>query len=270
MDWIHEVNGGLKGLQALIDTPTKQLPPGAWKPKPLEKKVRKAVAPGSPPWPGAVLTGDPPRWHNPHTGEAVGTNPHADTAASITHTADIPDALKKEYAGHMAAVLERMPEASRKAALAALDGGKAVFHADTKSVGAAWRKDGGKISAGEEIGGFVTYRDRFYDHVELHLDGAGGGATAEGVYAHELGHLVDLDCGQSHSDRASADAGWVKAWKREIHSPPAGKQGLSPYARTDESEGMAELYRHIHESGLDSAKSRFPKCVAFLESKGLL
>jgi hypothetical protein len=34
VDRMHEVSGGMAGLKVLIETPTRQLPPGAWKPKP--------------------------------------------------------------------------------------------------------------------------------------------------------------------------------------------------------------------------------------------
>lgn len=235
--------------------------------------------PGPPPFPGAVLMGEPRRWHNPHTGEHVGASEHHDTAARLAHASDIPDALKKEYAGHLAAVLAKMPETSRSAIRDALTydypaGAKVVFHPNTAALGAAVRAKGFRVAKGEEVAGAVVFHPKLFSEVELHLDGAGADSTAEGVYAHELGHLVALGIAQRSPKNGggallSADPKWVGAWKAEIKNGTGDKK-LSRYAREDEHEGLAELYRHLHERGADDARKRWPKSVKYLESKGLL
>ena len=88
------------------------------------------------------------------------------------------------------------------------------------------------------------------------------------MYAHELGHLVDLYHGQLKPTLLSQDPEWKKAWKTEIYG--AKNALLSRYARKNESEGLAELYREIFEKGVEVASKRFPKCVKLLQAKGLL
>lgn len=289
VDGMHEVAGGIAGLKALVEMPTRKLPPGAWKPKKPAATESRVAEHGSPPWPGAVLTGDPPRWHNPHTGEtapaepaksSVPTDPHAtEPPAEFRAAADQLVNLSKEplsqdkrdeYAAALARVLYRMPPASRNAALLALKGAKVAFHESTAEIKAA-SEALTKTKEKGEVAGFVAYRPHAYDRVELHLDGAGAGNTAEGVYAHELGHLVGVHAGQRTGERPEDDPKWVAAWTAEISNKrPATKQGISRYAATSAKEGWAELYRHVHEKGIDATRAAFPRCAKFLESKGLL
>lgn len=191
---------------------------------------------------------------------------HRATAEKLVGASNLPPELAAEYTARMTAALHKLPAGARSKALASITG--ATFHPNTAAVKAQFVKDGGAKSQAAGLLGYVR-QPKGSGKTHLNLDGAVPGSTdpqytIEGVYLHELGHAADPDC--IHS----ADPKWATAWKREIKSPPAGKQGLTRYAMTDESEGFAELVRVISQKGTDATRARFPKCVAFLESKGLL
>jgi hypothetical protein len=251
-----------------------------------ESKVSSLVREdhGAPPWPGAVFDDVAHRWKNPHTGEEHGDNAHAGphttapgalhhaTAAHLVGSSKVPlsDEKKVEYAGHVAAVLHRMPEGARARALAALAGGTVNFHPDLPALAAAAEKlSGHKIKS--MIGGFVEYKSDFHS-CDLHLDGGSNPPlTAPAIGAHEMWHLTDLRTGQETGTRLTDDPAWRRAWKSEISNGRAATQkGLSAYAATNEKEGFAELGREIHELGVAAVETVRPKCVAFLRAKGLL
>lgn len=300
VDGMYEVPGGIAGLKALLDVPTRKLPPGAWKPKAKATESEGGGRDGAgtfpvaehqanPPHPGEVFNDQSHRWERPNSGNpaAPQANTQVTPAAPANPSEPSADARKaaeqmvnmsKEplsqdqrdaYADHLAHVLHRMPRASLTAAIQALKGAKVAFHesiAEVKIASEAITKTKEK----GQIAGFVAYRKGSYDKVELHLDGAGAGNTAQGVYAHELGHLVGVRAGQETGERPEDDPKWVAAWKAEIYNPPANKKSLGAYARTSAKEGWAELYRHLHEHGVDETRARFPRATKFLESKGLL
>lgn len=256
VDGMHEVVGGLDGLQALIDTPTKQLPPGAWKPK-KEKAVGAITHKdhGPPPHPGLVFDQGSHRWVRPEDHAPVGDKPAADDHAAKWLTgSDLPPEQKAKYHGDLTHVLGRMPPAMREAAVTAVGKGKPTFHPNEKAVNAECARLSGKRETG--VVGFV--RASGAGGVDLHLD---GGATARGVYAHELGHAVDAD--HYYSDKP----GWQAAWKSEIIK---GRHLLSTYARTKPAEGFAEFHRALVEHGAEAVKERWPKCFKFLQTEKLV
>lgn len=246
VDRMHEVPGGFAGLKALLDTPTRKLPPGAWKPKPAAMVDRH----GPPPAPAAAPAA-------PDSGADAAARA---TAADWVARSPIPEALRAKYVEDAAHVLSRMPAGCRRAAMEALAAGSVNFHESTAHVRAELERQTGRKEKGE-VGGFVSHR-RGDDRAHLHVDGGGSDpAGARGIYAHELGHAVDV------GHRYSSDPKWQAAWKREVFN---GKALLSRYARTSEAEGFAELHRHLVTHGVQATREKWPKCTAFLESKGLL
>jgi hypothetical protein len=84
---------------------------------------------GTPPFPGAILSGDPPRWHNPHTGEDHPTavdHPHEEHAGATT----AHDAQPVEEKSHWQKI-----KGAVEARLAATAGGRAVL---SMGRGGAW------------------------------------------------------------------------------------------------------------------------------------
>jgi hypothetical protein len=196
--------------------------------------------------------------------KAPETSPHAAVAEAWMAKSSLPDELKKEYAGHMTAVLGTMPDGFRKAALESVAefGGSMNFHASVGDVTAALEKATGKKER-SKVGGFVEHHPGG-DAVKVHLDGGAGntpGETAQGIYAHEMGHAADA--GRKFSD----DPKWQSVWKSEIKG---GKTLLSRYAMESPVEGFAELHRAICQKGVDAVRAKWPKCCAFLAAKGLI
>jgi hypothetical protein len=185
------------------------------------------------------------------------------TVSGWLDSSELPPEVKDRYHATAAAVLKKMPEGLRQAALASIaaSGGKVTFYADVRAVTSALEKETGKKER-SRVGGWVLHHPNG-DAIQVHLDGdAGSGAdSAEGIYAHELGHAVDVD------RKYSSDPKWESAWKREIFN---GKQLLSRYARESPTEGFAELHRAIVQKGLEATRAVFPKSVAYLAAKGLL
>ena len=104
------------------------------------------------------------------------------------------------------------------------------------------------------------------DHVQLHIDGGtteGADNSATSIYAHELGHVVDV------GGKFSNDKKWIALHKTEI-SNNKESHILSRYALKSPAESFAEFHREIVEKGVDSVKMKWPKCVQFFGMKGLL
>lgn len=279
-----------EGVQKDADTaqpqpgPVAQADPNAPPPELLGEAIREEHQ-AQPPFPGAVFDTTAHRWKNPHTGEFHDPkhaadhlaqpepveSPNAKLAAKVVAlSTDLSPEQQETYTRHFAAVLDQMPAAARNAALQALQNGVVRFHPDMASLKAASEAATRQKVTGE-LAGFVLYDPKSFLKTELHLDGALVGLEPQSIYAHELGHLVDLYVGQKIGSRLIDDPKWQSAWKAEIsNSRPATRKGLSKYAATNAKEGFAELYRVIHEQGIDTIRERFPKCVAFLEKKGLL
>jgi hypothetical protein len=199
-----------------------------------------------------------------HDGKTDTPSPHQATVDSWLAKSDLPDELKKQHAATATAVLDKMPAGCRKAALEAIaeHGGRVTFYADVGAVTAALEKETGKKEKAK-VGGWVKHHAGG-DAVQVHLDGGAGtnsDVTAEGIYAHELGHAVDV------SRKYSSDPKWESAWKSEIKN---GKTLLSRYATTSATEGFAELHRALAQKGVEATKAAYPRSVAFMASKGLL
>lgn len=257
VDQMHEVEGGIRGLKRLLATPTRRLPPGAWKAKP-GGAVRRRNDPGPPA--GADNPTAPPA-NTPMTG-----GPHAATAAAWVERggAALPAETKAKYTADLVHVLSRMPDAAREAAVKAVehpghgrtprDGGP-VFHPDSEAVNAACGEATGRRERG--VVGFV--RQAASGAVDIHLDGTDD-PDARGTYAHELWHAVDSD------ETYSSDKAWKAAYKADILK---GRHLLSRYAMTSPSEGFAEFGRVLQEKGNSYMRVAFPNCWKFLEAKGL-
>ena len=95
------------------------------------------------------------------------------------------------------------------------------------------------------------------------LPGEGANNSAPEIYAHELDHVVDA--GGKYSD----DPKWAALHKTEISNNKENHL-LSRYALQSPSESFAEMHREIVEKGAESVKMKWPKCVKYFESKGLL
>lgn len=186
-------------------------------------------------------------------------------AASVSKWADKSTASpehKARFHADMTHVLSKLPPASAKVAVEALNNGSVTLHPDIKGIEDAYTKLTGRKS-GKGVVGFVQSRPGD-DRAHMHIDGDGGTASdlvARAIYSHEMGHAIDV------GNRYSGDAKWKSAWKSEIFN---GRTLLSRYARTDEAEGFAEIYKLIAEKGVETAELSYPKCVKFLKSKGLV
>ena len=243
VEGMYEVPGGYAGLQELIDTPTRKLPPGAWKPKKKEKIQKRE--------------GDT-QSTVPEAGGTVATNPvdpeHVKMAEGwVSASADIPESLQKRYTDTMASALSAMPDGCRKLALNAIEyKGSVNFHPDLKTLNAKASSITGKKERG--IQGFVHKR-------HLHVD---NDKDARGTYLHELGHLVD----DGHV--FSGDARWLAAYKKEVTNAKGSMPLLSTYARESSQEGFAELHRIMIERGIDATEKKFPLMMKFMRERGLL
>lgn len=190
---------------------------------------------------------------------------------------------KKSYSRAAGSVLAAMPPA----ALDRLEKGMAaaVFHSDTKSVGAlftdnmvARAKDEAAKAAAEELAAKVaagrTTIGGFYSRktTEVHADGGMPSTTnttsailpkntAAHVYAHEWTHAID-----GPNNELSRSAAWEAAHAAEIK----GEQ-LTKYAATKQAEGFAEFGRLLYAGDLPHAEveKKFPKASAFFKSHGL-
>lgn len=187
--------------------------------------------------------------------------PSRATADGWVKESGVPEHLAEQFASDMSHVLDVMPHGCRKAAEEAVNeyGGGVKFHADLKAVTDACSAAAGKAEKGQ-VGGFVTYHARG-DAARVNVDGGAGTEDARGIYAHEMGHAVD--CGRKYSE----DKKWQSAWKSEIFN---GKTLLSRYARESPTEGFAEFHRVLCEKGVAATSAAYPKCGAFLKSKGLI
>ena len=184
-------------------------------------------------------------------------------AETLVSKSGLSPKLAATYTADMAQALHKMPAGARTKALESVNRGDATFHPNLKELRKRFKKHSTKSAAG--VLGFVV-QPKGSDVTFVHLDGGGPGSTdpqytAVGVYLHELAHAADMD--SVHS----SDPKWMSAWQREIKD---GRHGVSKYALEDESEGFAELMRVVAQKGVEANRAKFPKCVAYLESKGLL
>lgn len=180
-----------------------------------------------------------------------------------------PEHLRADYHKTMTDVLGRMSPVCRKLAVEAVRKGSINWHDGLKSVKKAAQDyivaKGITDKVAGNVGGFVGHKIGG-DTAHLHIDGGVPGSTkqgdtAQGIYAHELGHCVDV------GRRYSTDPKWEAVWKRDIFN---GKHLLSSYARVSAIEGFAEFHRALVQGGKEKVRLYFPNCVKHFESKGLI
>jgi hypothetical protein len=121
------------------------------------------------------------------------------------------------------------------------------------------------------------------------ITGAGGNVSDSSkqyhVYTHEIGHAIDHAIGKSMNvKRASHSKEWKDAYEKEINIEieterrDGRKQKYPPltrYSRASVEEGFAEFFRAVYTSHQNperrkAMEERFPKCMAFFRTKGLL
>ena len=102
---------------------------------------------------------------------------------------------QSHYAGQLKKCFAYMPVPMAQTALRAI--GDVNFYGSTADVTRAIVKHGGRVAEGKRVGGFFSWNTS--DRVgSLHIDGGSdtddqwGGDDTRGIYAHELGHAVDI------------------------------------------------------------------------------
>lgn len=85
------------------------------------------------------------------------------------------------------------------------------------------------------------------------------------LYAHEIGHAVELALPSADGKWPADSDEWVSAWKMEL----ADGQ-LSGYAATDPVEGWAEMFAFATNGGYDAAVTKYPASLAALVRIGAL
>lgn len=117
----------------------------------------------------------------------------------------------------------------------------------------------------KRVGGFVSSRPGG-ESAALNVDGGSGTGsnnTAPEIYAHELGHVVNV------GGRYSDDPEWISAHETDVLRNAAGHI-LSTYAWESPAESFAEFHRVLWDTGPESAKIKFPNCAAFYAERDLL
>jgi hypothetical protein len=210
---------------------------------------------------------------------------HADGfRANLARQMHLTDAQKKAYGDGAEYVFSRMPPAALERFRNGTGG--VQWHGDANSIKEAFAAATNKPVPKGTIGGMYAYGKK-----ELHLDGPfrqradvamkKDRMSVHEAYAHEFGHAID---GPKHEYSNSKE--WQEAWAKEIgdnrgNDPKMipslgigkdGKHTLTGYATTSPAEGFAEFSRLLygHQVSIDRAEKRFPGCVAFFRSKGLL
>lgn len=103
------------------------------------------------------------------------------------------------------------------------------------------------------------------------------------VLAHELAHALDKLSGYMSAwvgkqvgsvgsfpvGKFSGKEKFLDAWMTEIRSGTRG-QPISEYAKSEPLEGFAEAMGYIHRHGVQFARTRIPKTVAFFLGQGLI
>lgn len=175
----------------------------------------------------------------------------------------LPKEKRQEYADAVKRVVYNLPKAAAERIAQNL--AKVTFHDSVREVSLAASKlikdpdEQRKLVDGESvIGGYYVKGDR-----SLTLDGGDPPySSAHEIYAHEVSHAVD----GPHYELSRSEE-WRGAWASEIKGG-----NLTKYATTKEPEGFAEFGRLIYGRGktADDLRTRFPRCTAFMESRGLI
>ena len=168
-----------------------------------------------------------------------------------------------QYAEAYSAVLNRMPE--RAAHLLVEHAMNIKFYASTEHLSDAMRKVDPRITG--TIGGAWQAAEGYG---VLHLDGGHGrpgSLDAQGIYAHETGHVCDVYEGKNPGYRISMTPEWLVAFRAELLD-----EQLSQYAATRASEGFAEFARLCWGTRWrpSDIAENFPMCYAVFKAHGLI
>jgi hypothetical protein len=187
----------------------------------------------------------------------------------------VPPARLAAYHATAQAVIDALPAPAATRLYNRLFGG--VFYKSVQTLNAEFQKRGGVVPGGQ-CAGFAQM-----NRGEVHLDQpTASGNERRGVYAHELGHIIDRGIGGQPPISSTPE--WDAAWKEEI----VGRGAISDYARTSALEGFAEYWRmvdiHIQDmvkfhdlsqeqaaaKVADKMSSWLPQCTAVLRAHGAL
>jgi hypothetical protein len=187
----------------------------------------------------------------------------------------VPPARLAIYHATAQAVIDALPAPAATRLYNRLWGG--VFYKSVQTLNAEFQKRGGVVPGGQ-CAGFAQM-----NRGEVHLDQPTASENERrGVYAHELGHIIDRGIGGQPP--VSSTPEWGAAWKEEIVDGGT----ISDYARTSALEGFAEYWRmvdiHIQdmvkfhglsqeqaaEKVADRMSRWLPQCTAVLRAHGAL
>jgi len=202
-------------------------------------------------------------------------------AAIIQSNKGLSQAHQQHYASEMGAVIKAMPKAA--AALVTKNLAHAQFYGSSKDI------PQGMVNTTKELIQAVKQKhpelsgeiDQAFNlegvmkglrpnmaagfipmAMSIHVNGGAPGLPARGVYAHELGHLIDHALGNVSKGQL-----WAKIHGREINR---GNK-LSAYGRKAPTEGFAEFTRMVYASNIPHAdiERAFPQATAYFKKLNL-
>jgi hypothetical protein len=190
----------------------------------------------------------------------------------------VPPERLAAYHATVEGVLTTLPPAS----LARLNGRlfSGAFYQNLDTLNAEFHRRGGNVrgDSSAQCAGFAQM-----GRGEIHLDQPDDSESVRrGVYAHELGHIIDA--GTPGTPPISSSRAWQAAWQEEV----VDRGTVSDYARTSALEGFAEYWRmaDVHaqdmvrfhgltpEQASQQVAARMarwlPKCTAVMQAHGAL
>lgn len=176
---------------------------------------------------------------------------------------DVEPERARELAADLKSVVGKMTPAMQERFLASTK--QVKFHATLNDLTNQARREGMWIRTGQLVSGLYV-KEPNEAKGTLHLSGGGdvgwGEQTSQAVMSHELFHAIDAGHKISNSPE------WAAAYKAEID---VDGDPLSAYARkkSNKAEGFAE-YGRLFVSDRETARTKFPKCWAALQSHGLI
>ena len=186
------------------------------------------------------------------------------TVDASLRQSSVSKAKSGEYRAAMASVFDNMTPAA--VARFNANVGSIRFVPQFAEVAAAVRKQATKLGLVGDVPDGVC-GCYFKDDRSLVVDGGVPGAPPEdgvhaaGVYAHEIGHVLD-----GPNEEISSSPAWQAAWQSEIVQ---GRTPPSDYAQRTAQEGMAEFHRML-VANRHAAAQVYPKCAAVWKAHGLI